>query len=160
MPSQPRFLGVVSIFLTLMTVITAASCGKMGKPDDAAITTDIKAKMFSEPALKAANVDVSSRGGEVTLSGQVPDDSARLAAYKIASEAKGVTKVNDQMTVLAAQAAPAAAPSSASEPAAPAADARPAEPVIATRTPSRKAAKKPRTEAADAPSAAGTAAAP
>jgi hypothetical protein len=87
-----------------------SSCGKMGKTDDAAITTEIKAKMFSEPSLKAANVDVASRGGEVTLTGQVPDDSARLAAYKIATETKGVTKVNDQMTVLAAQAAPSAAP--------------------------------------------------
>ncbi|HKF24857.1 MAG TPA: BON domain-containing protein [Candidatus Acidoferrum sp.] len=135
------------------------SCGKIGRPDDAGITTDIKAKMFSDPALKASNVDVSSRGGEVTLTGQVPDDSARLAAYKIASEAKGVTKVNDQMTVLAAQAAPAAA-SSASEPAAPAADAKPAEPGVASKTPSHKTAKKPRTEAAEAPSAPGTAAAP
>ena len=35
-------------------------------------------RCFSEPALKAANVDVSSHGGEVTLTWQVPDDSARL----------------------------------------------------------------------------------
>src|SRR5215471_3907206 len=161
--SRRHFRSPVAIALFFAAILgagSALSCGKIGKPDDAAITIDIKAKMFSDPALKASNVDVSSRGGEVTLSGQVPDDSARLAAYKIASEAKGVTKVNDQMTVLAAQVAPAAAPSSASEPAAPAADARPAEPVVATRTPSHKTAKKPRTEAAAAPSAAGTAAAP
>jgi len=37
------------------------------KPSDEAITTDIKAKMFSEPALKAATVDVVSNHGEVTL---------------------------------------------------------------------------------------------
>jgi len=142
-------------FIILCAVILGgvSSCGKMGKPDDAAITTDIKAKMFSEPALKAANVDVSSRGGEVTLSGQVPDDSARLAAYKIASEAKGVGKVNDQMTVLAAQTAPSAAPAGSS--AVPANDAKPAEPAGA-KTPSRKAAKpKPATAAEAAGAAAG-----
>src|SRR5262249_50246298 len=89
------------LLVNLLVLISVVSCGRVGRPDDAAITTDIKAKMFSEPALKAANVDVSSHGGQVTLTGQVADDSARLAAYKIASEAKGVTKVNDQMTVLA-----------------------------------------------------------
>ena len=83
-PTFPRRSS--SFLLTLILAATlAASCGKLGKTDDAAITTDIKAKMFSDPSLKSANVDVSSRGGEVTLTGQVPDDSARLAAYKIAS---------------------------------------------------------------------------
>jgi hypothetical protein len=93
-----------ALFLGSLLVV-APGC-KFGKPDDAAITTDIKAKMFSEPALKSASVDVSSKDGIVTLSGQVPDDSARLAAYKIATEEKGVTKVNDQMTIQAAQAMP------------------------------------------------------
>src|SRR4029434_5575521 len=104
-------------------------------------------------ALKAANVDVSSRGGEVTLTGQVPDDSARLAAYKIASEAKGVGKVNDQMTVLAAQTALSAAPAGSA--AVPANDAKPAQPAGA-KTPSRKAAKpKPATAAEAAGASAG-----
>jgi hypothetical protein len=130
----------------------------MGKPDDAAIATAIKAKMFSEPALKSASVDVSSRGGEVTLTGQVADDSARLAAYKIASEAKGVKKVNDQMTVLAAQAAvpAAAAPESA---ASPVADAKPTEPAPAAKPPARKAKKPKAAEAVEtAAGAAGEAA--
>lgn len=143
--------------LTLLAVVVvgaASSCGKMGKPDDARITTDIKAKMFSEPSLKAANVDVSSRGGEVTLSGQVPDYSARLAAYKIASEAKGVTKVNDQMTVLASLATPSG--TSADSAAAPANAAKPAEPAAAAKKPSRKTPKpKPSAEAASAAAGAG-----
>src|SRR6266478_444813 len=95
------------VLLQAFVLLFAVSCNKLGKPDDAAITTDIKAKMFSDPSLKAANVEVSAHGGEVTLSGQVPDDSARLAAYKIASESKGVSKVNDQMSVPSAQSAAA-----------------------------------------------------
>lgn len=74
---QPRLQPTLFVFLALLITGVAASCGKLGGPDDA-ITIDIKAKMFSEPALKAANVDVSSHGGEVTPSRQVPDDSARL----------------------------------------------------------------------------------
>jgi BON domain len=124
-PRQPHFLLVLFV-----SAILLASCAKFGRPDDAVITTDIKAKMFSNPSLKSANVDVSSRGGEVTLTGQVPDDSARLAAFKIASETKGVAKVNDQMTVLAAQATPPPA-------AAPPPEAMPGEPAPA-KPPARK----------------------
>src|SRR5437879_2992633 len=93
-------IGVLALVLALTMSV---SCSRVGKPSDDAITTDVKARMFSEPALKAATVDVVSKQGEVTLTGQVPDDAARLAAYKIASETKGVSRVNDQMSVAAAQ---------------------------------------------------------
>jgi hypothetical protein len=103
-------IGVLALMLALAMSV---SCSRLGKPSDDAITTDIKAKMFSEPALKAATVDVVSKNGEVTLTGQVPDDTARLAAYKIASETKGVGRVNDQISVVAAQ---MTAPSATSAP--------------------------------------------
>src|SRR2546421_12695114 len=93
---------IAVLALVLMSAMSV-SCSRIGKPSDDAITRDIKAKMFSEPALKAATVDVVSKQGEVTLTGQVPDDAARLAAYKIASETKGVSRVNDQMSVATAQ---------------------------------------------------------
>ena len=93
-------IGVLALVLMLTMSV---SCSRIGKPSDDAIATDIKARMFSEPALKAATVDVVSKQGEVTLTGQVPDDAARLAAYKIASETKGVSRVNDQMSVATAQ---------------------------------------------------------
>ncbi len=103
----------IATLALFLAISFTASCSRLGAPSDDTITTDIKAKMFSEPTLKNASVDVSSKGGVVTLTGQVPDDAARLAAYKIATQEKGVTKVNDQMSVLSAQAAPepvAAAP--------------------------------------------------
>ena len=153
---RPHFV-TVCVLLTA-TAVVSASCGKFGKPDDAAITTDIKAKMFSEPSLKSASVDASSRGGEVTLTGQVADDSARLAAYKIASEAKGVIKVNDQMTVLAVQAAAAApAATTASDlSASPSGDAKPADAEPKAKPPARKTPKpKPAATADMAAGAAG-----
>ena len=106
----------------LLATLLSTSCSHFRGHNDDTITTDIKAQMFSEPALKSASVDVSSKDGVVTLSGQVPDDAARLAAYKIATQTKGVTKVNDQMSVATVQAvAPAAvestpAPTPAPEP--------------------------------------------
>src|SRR5215472_1810071 len=100
----------------LLAISFTVSCSRLGAPSDNAITTDIKAKMFSEPALKNSSVDVASKDGIVTLTGQVPDDAARLAAYKIATQEKGVTKVNDQMSVVSAQATTEAA-TAATEPA-------------------------------------------
>ena len=73
----------IGILGLLLVVSFAASCSRLRAPSDNAITTDIKAKMFSEPMLKNASVDVSTHGGVVTLTGQVPDDSAHLAAFKI-----------------------------------------------------------------------------
>jgi hypothetical protein len=108
---RTRILGLVLMLALSLSI----SCSKLTKRGDDAIATDIKAQMFSEPALKSASVDVTTKDGVVTLAGQVPDDAARLAAYKIATGTQGVTKVNDQMSVASAQSAPAAA-----EPATPA----------------------------------------
>jgi hypothetical protein len=129
-------IGVLALALMLTMSV---SCSRFGKPSDDAIATDIKAKMFSEPALKTATVDVVSKNGEVTLTGQVPDDAARLAAYKIASETKGVSRVNDQLSVATAQ-------MTAPQPAASAPEAEP------TKRPGRaKNAEKSRRAAAALP---------
>src|SRR5437879_3540670 len=132
-------IGVLALVLALTMSV---SCSRLGKPSDEAITTDIKAKMFSEPALKAATVDVVSNRGEVTLTGQVPDDAARLAAYKIASETKGVSRVNDQMSVATAQI-------SVPQPATPAPEAAP--PKRAAKTQAAPKADKSRRAGATSP---------
>lgn len=117
--------------VSLMIVLSlGVACSRLRS--DEAVTTDLKAKMFSDPQLKSANLSVSTQKGVVTLSGDVPDDATRLAAYKLATEIPGVTKVNDQMTVTQAQAAPAPV----AEPAPPAEPPKPAR-----RAKSRTAAK-------------------
>jgi len=120
---------IAVLALVLMSAMSV-SCSRIGAPSDDAITTDIKAKMFSEPALKAATVDVVSKRGEVTLTGQVPNDAARLAAYKIATETKGVSRVNDQMSVAAAE-------MTVPQPATPAPEAAPAKRMAKTKVPHR-----------------------
>src|SRR5216683_2566005 len=130
----------IAVLALVPMLAMSVSCSRIGKPSDDAITTDIKARMFSEPALKAATVDVVSKQGEVTLTGQVPDDAARLAAYKIASETKGVSRVNDQMSVAAAQ-------MTAPQPAAAAPQAEPAKRTAKTKA-SHKAEKSRRVSAA------------
>ena len=88
----------VVIFLAIL----AAGCTK--KMDDATLATQIKSQMFSEPQLNGTSLEVTSKDGQVTLAGTVPNDTARYKAYKIANETAGVAKVNDQMTVAPATA--------------------------------------------------------
>jgi BON domain len=98
----------------VVAIALAAGCAK--KPDDAALVTNIKAQMFSDPQLKDSSLQVVSTGGQITLSGTVPNDAARYEAYKLATQTPGVSKVNDQMTVqAAAQSAEAEPPKPAAE---------------------------------------------
>ncbi len=93
-----------SVRLTSLLTLALAFSVACNKPANSsasndAIATDIKAKMFSEPLLKSSTINISVKDGIVTLSGQLSDDAARLAAERIASSTKGVSKVVDQTNV-------------------------------------------------------------
>jgi hypothetical protein len=126
--------------LSLALLLTFAC----NKPSDDAVTTSIKAKLYSEPLLKSASVDVSAKDGIVTLTGQVPDDAARLVAQQIAATAPGVKTVVDQTTMApppattAANLAPPARPRS------------PARPPMPARIPSKSPAPAPAADPAPA----------
>ncbi|HVB87945.1 MAG TPA: BON domain-containing protein [Candidatus Dormibacteraeota bacterium] len=85
------------IAIAALAIALAAGCAH--KANDAALVTNIKAQMFSDPQLKDANLQVTASNGEVTLSGTAPNDAAHLDAYKIASQMAGVVRVNDKISV-------------------------------------------------------------
>jgi hypothetical protein len=99
-----------------VALVIAFVAGCAHKANDAALVTSIKAQMFSDPQLKDANLQVTASNGEVTLSGSVPNDSAHLDAYKIASQTAGVVRVDDKISIDEAIAAPAPPPSQAPPP--------------------------------------------
>jgi outer membrane lipoprotein SlyB len=99
-----------AILLVALLVALGLAAGCSNARSDQDVATVIKAKMFSDPQLKAANLDVTAQNGEVTLRGEVPSDAARYQAFKLAGDTPGVTKVNDQMTVKLAEAPPPPAP--------------------------------------------------
>ena len=104
-----RMRSTATLFLAAISLVAlAAGCSSTQK--DQALATDIKAKMFSDPQVKAAGLDVAVKNGEATLSGEVPNDGARYEAYKIATDTPGVKHVVDKMLVQAAQAMPAGQP--------------------------------------------------
>jgi len=120
----------ISIGLLAAVVAAGFAVGCSSAPKDQDVATNIKARMFSDPQVKSAPVQVAVKDGEATLSGDVPDDGARLEAFKVATDTPGVKHVMDKMTVQTAEAAPA-----------PVEPPPPAEPVRST--PKRHAASRP-----------------
>jgi len=132
----------VVLSVAILVAIFTGGCAK--KTDDATLATQIKSQMFSDPRLNGASLEVTSKDGQVTLAGTVPNDAARYEAYKIANETAGVTKVNDQMTV---------APTPALEPHSPTTNPAPASIALNDSPPARTADKtrKARTKSSPPP---------
>lgn len=104
----------------LLVVVLALSAACTKGPDDTAIANDIKAKIFSDPDLKTAVVDVAVKDGVVTLSGELASADLQLKLYKLAQGTAGVTKVDDQMRIQGSQVAEAQPPAQALAPGRPA----------------------------------------
>ena len=144
---------------TVALLALLAGCGN-SRPADATITQEIQSKLFSSAQTKSASLEVNTNGGVVTLSGSVPSDAARYEAYKIATETNGVTKVNDQITIAAAETVPEPAPEAVA-PAPPApkpARTTPVKPPAQPRETAAASASQPK--ASELPSAAATPAPP
>lgn len=69
--------------------------------DDAAITATVKTEIVRDPELSALSINVDTAKGEVTLRGEAPNAAARDRARQIAASVKGVTKVNNELTLKA-----------------------------------------------------------
>jgi hyperosmotically inducible periplasmic protein len=67
--------------------------------DDSAITAKVKAAILAEPGLKSLQISVDTKGGTVTLTGNVDTSEMRDKAKQVASSTSGVKGVVDQLSV-------------------------------------------------------------
>jgi hyperosmotically inducible protein len=67
--------------------------------DDAGLTARVKARLIAAPDLGGFRIHVSSRDGQVTLSGTVRSAENRLDAEKITRRTEGVREVIDHLEV-------------------------------------------------------------
>jgi hyperosmotically inducible periplasmic protein len=67
--------------------------------DDALITASVNAGLLKDPDLSALKIDVDTKLGVVNLYGPAPSESARSRATAIATAVKGVTSVDNKLTV-------------------------------------------------------------
>ena len=72
-----------------------------GKLDDAAITAKVNAGLAADKDLSAIRIDVDTRDGVVTLTGPAPTAKAKARATEVAMHVKGVSSVNNRLTVRA-----------------------------------------------------------
>lgn len=71
------------------------------KVDDASITAKVNAALAADKDLSAVRIDVDTKNGVVTLTGPAPTPEASAQATKLAKNVKGVTSVNNKLTVKA-----------------------------------------------------------
>lgn len=66
---------------------------------DAALTAKIKSKMALDDTVKAADIHVTSKDGDVTLSGYVHSERERDRVLALARETNGVRRVTDRLQI-------------------------------------------------------------
>ncbi|MDI1338286.1 BON domain-containing protein [Polaromonas sp.] len=76
-----------------------ASATMGDKIDDVTITATVSTGLARDPDLSAIKINVDTKDGVVTLSGPAPSVAAKDKATVIAKQVKGVTSVNNQLTV-------------------------------------------------------------
>ncbi len=89
----------LSVGLCLLLISGIVACHR--GPDDATITTNVKAKLAATTPLATSVIDVSTRDGAVTLSGAVNSASAKSDAESAAKSVEGVKSVTNNLTVKA-----------------------------------------------------------
>ena len=60
----------------------------------------MKTKLVSDDAVKGMRINVEVHKGVVSLYGRVPNEIIRGQALKLAGEVKGVSKVEDRLTLV------------------------------------------------------------
>ena len=66
---------------------------------DAAITASVAAGLIKDPDLSALKIDIDTKQGVVSLYGPAPNEAARMRATDIAKAVKGVSAVDNKLTV-------------------------------------------------------------
>jgi len=77
----------------------AAAPAALTRVDDAQLTARVKAELGAARDLGDVRIDVDARDGVVTLSGAVRSAAIKARASEIARSVRGVTEVNDQLTL-------------------------------------------------------------
>lgn len=67
--------------------------------DDVMISSKVKSQLIANTLIRAGDIDVSSSQGVVTLIGRVSSQAVKTDAERIARATKGVTNVNNELSV-------------------------------------------------------------
>jgi len=102
MQKSKGFVGAVVALVTLAMVACASTRTQksMGEQVDDSVTTGrVKAALIADPVTKAHQIDVETFKGTVQLNGFVDSAASKERAGEVARGTKGVTKVQNNLTV-------------------------------------------------------------
>jgi osmotically-inducible protein OsmY len=88
---------VLALGFCALIAVAGAAC-KSG-PEDATITGEIKTKMMADSTVPATKINVDTKEGVVTLTGEVESAAAKQKAETIAKAVNGVKNVKNDLTV-------------------------------------------------------------
>jgi hyperosmotically inducible periplasmic protein len=97
--SNPRTDGTVAAAKDVQMPASRAAEATARISGDMAITAKVNAALVADDQLKATQINVDTREGQVTLTGKAPDAQARDRAATLASAVDGVRQVNNQLVV-------------------------------------------------------------
>jgi len=89
-------IGVLALAATL-----TAGCGKTIRPatDPEGVSTRVRTALLNDPQVAARQINVSSAGGVVTLSGSVRTAAEAERAVQVARQTTGVSDVRSELAV-------------------------------------------------------------
>lgn len=90
---------VKSVDNQIVVTDTPASTTIGEKIDDASITSQVKFALLGNKATSALNTKVTTNDGVVTLIGEAETEAEKSLAGKLAGNIRGVTSVNNNMTI-------------------------------------------------------------
>ena len=103
--SDKKVWGMISIMSLGLTVGAALADETNMKSDqpvtDSYITPKVKADLAKDSTTKARHIHVTTKDGNVILKGMVASDDEKQKAEQDASGVKGVTHVDNELTVKA-----------------------------------------------------------
>ncbi len=109
-----------ALALALSALLFSACNFLSSQPDDKAITSELQARLYQDPALKTRDIRVVSEKGVVVLTGAVNTELEKTAVEQFANQVKGVKQVINQLAVSESAAAPSPAPEALEPPPSPA----------------------------------------
>lgn len=93
----------MQISVALVALVVALSLLACATPD-LVITAKIKAKLTADEAVRPYQIEVETKNGEVTVTGNVDSQQARDRTMELAKNTQGVTNVVDMIAVRTAAA--------------------------------------------------------
>ena len=99
-----RFQKTILAFFVALFMVSLAGCASTQKHssaaeyiDDAVITTKVKAALFGDPDLSAAEINVETYNGEVQLSGFDSTKAQIAEAVRVTKTVDGVRSVKNSL---------------------------------------------------------------